>query len=88
MNKQIPERLYMVKDMFLNGNRHAHFDSKFDRRIAIISYHNSIELLLRHYLGQRYNSDGLDMMKFNQKLDEVEVMLKAKNKGKFQKKAI
>ena len=76
MTKVIPKQLLTVKDIFLHGEQHAFFDSRLDRRLAIISFHNSIELFLRYALNTKSTSNGeLDKMKFEKKIQEFEEKL-------------
>lgn len=70
MTEEIPKRLLIIKDVFFHGEQHAYFGTKFDRRLAIISFHNSIELFLRYALNFKSTSNNeLDKMKFEKKLD-------------------
>lgn len=63
------KELLMVKDLFLHGKRHAFYESGFDRRLAIVSFHNSIELFIRDALNTKsVSSDVLDKMKFEEKI--------------------
>ena len=49
---------------------------KIDRRLAIISFHNSIELFLRYALNSKSTSnDELDRMNFEKKIDEFKIKL-------------
>lgn len=71
MAEKIPKRLFIIKDLFSHGVQHAYFDTKNDRRLAIISFHNSIELFLRYALNTKSTSNNeLDKMKFEEKIDE------------------
>lgn len=80
MTEEITKRLHIIKDVFSHGEQHAYFDTKFDRRLAIISFHNSIELFLRYALNIKSTSnDELDKMKFEKKIDEFKIKL-MKNK--------
>lgn len=80
MTEEIIKRLHIIKDVFSHGEQHAYFDTKFDRRLAIISFHNSIELFLRYALNIKSTSnDELDKMKFEKKIDEFKIKL-MKNK--------
>ena len=80
MTEEIFKRLRIIKDVFSHGEQHAYFDTKFDRRLAIISFHNSIELFLRYALNIKSTSnDELDKMKFEKKIDEFKIKL-MKNK--------
>jgi len=80
MTEEITKRLQIIKDVFSHGEQHAYFDTKFDRRLAIISFHNSIELFLRYALNIKSTSnDELDKMKFEKKIDEFKIKL-MKNK--------
>jgi len=59
------KRLLIIKDVFSHGEQYAYFDTKIDRRLAIISFHNSIELFLRCALNSKSTgNDELDKMKF------------------------
>ena len=51
MTEENLKRLLIIKDVYSHGERHAYFDTKIDRRLAIISFHNSIELFLRYALN-------------------------------------
>ena len=63
------KELFMVKDLFLHGKRHAFYESKFDRRLAIVSFHNSIELFIRDALNTKsVGLDVLDKKKFEEKI--------------------
>ena len=74
------KRLLIIKDVFSHGEQHAYFDTKIDRRLAIISFHNSIELFLRCALNLKSTgNDELDGMKFGEKIDEFKIKL-MKNK--------
>ncbi len=71
MKKEIPKQLCLIKDVFLHGEQHAFFGSKLDKRLAIISFHNSIELFLRYALNSKsISNDELEGMKFKNKIDE------------------
>ena len=80
MTDEIPKRLLIIKDVFSHGEQHAYFDTKIDRRLAIISFHNSIELFLRYALNLKSTSnDELDKMNFETKIDQFKIKL-MKNK--------
>lgn len=80
MTEEIFKRLLIIKDVFSHGEQHAYFDTKIDRRLAIISFHNSIELFLRCALNSKSTSnDKLDVMNFGKKIDESKIKL-MKNK--------
>ena len=80
MTEEIPKRLLIIKDVFSHGEQHAYFDTKIDRRLAIISFHNSIELFLRYALNLKSTSnDELDKMNFETKIDQFKIKL-MKNK--------
>jgi hypothetical protein len=80
MTEEIFKRLLIIKDVFSHGEQHAYFDTKIDRRLAIISFHNSIELFLRCALNSKSTSnDKLDGMNFGKKIDEFKIKL-MKNK--------
>ena len=80
MTEEIFKRLLIIKDVFSHGEQHAYFDTKIDRRLAIISFHNSIELFLRCALNSKSTSnDKLDVMNFGKKIDEFKIKL-MKNK--------
>lgn len=77
---EIPKRLLIIKDVFSHGEQHAYFETKIDRRLAIISFHNSIELFLRYALNSKSTSNNeLDKMNFEMKIDEFKIKL-MKNK--------
>ena len=70
MKTEIPKRLCLIKDLFSHGELHAFFGSKLDKRLAIISYHNSIELFFRYSLDTKaMSNDELEGMKFKNKME-------------------
>ena len=76
MPDEILKRLLIIKDVFSHGEQHAYFDTKIDRRLAIISFHNSIELFLRCALNLKSIDDNkLDSMGFLQKIDKFKIKL-------------
>ena len=71
MTEQILNRLLIIKDVYYHGKQHAYFETKIDRRLAIISFHNSIELFLRCALNSKSTSnDEFDKMNFEIKIKE------------------
>lgn len=76
MTTEIPKQLCLIKDIFSYGEQHAFFGSKLDKRLAIIHYHNSIELFLRYSLNMKaMSNDDLEGMRFKNKMEEFEKRL-------------
>lgn len=74
MKIEIPKRLLIIKDVFSHGEKHAYFGTKLDRRLAIISFHNSIELFLRCALDRKnVSSRDLDGMNFEKKIKTFKI---------------
>ncbi|OGM11224.1 hypothetical protein A2Z22_00705 [Candidatus Woesebacteria bacterium RBG_16_34_12] len=76
MTKAIPNELKIVKDVFSHGKDHADYDSKLDRRMAIISFHNSIELFVRYAIISEKCPEKILYGEFKPKLDKLVEVLK------------
>lgn len=64
------EKLIIIKELFFHGEKHSFYDTRLDRRLAIISFHNSIELFLRLAISTKNLSNAdLDGMNFKNKID-------------------
>ena len=65
------EKLIIIKELYSHGEKHSFYDTRLDRRLAIISFHNAIELFLRLAILTKNSSNAdLDKKRFEGKITE------------------